>query len=46
MVWVFRNKEAIQTERPERYQSLDNDLKQRVGGKDLDDTSLEHVEHV
>ena len=46
MVLVFRNKEAVQTARPERYESLENELKQRVGGKeDPDDVSVEHVEH-
>ncbi|KAF9027936.1 general substrate transporter [Hymenopellis radicata] len=46
MVLVFRNKEAVQTARPERYESLGNELKQRVGGKeDPDDVSVEHVEH-
>lgn len=46
MVFVFRNKEAIQTQRPERYEAGEQDLKRRLGSKGLDDGSVEHVDQV
>ncbi len=43
---VFRNKEAIQTQRPERYESPEgsDELKKRRDTKEID--SVEHIENM
>ncbi len=48
MVMVFRNKEAIQTQRPERYESPEGsgELKKRRDTKEIDVGSVEHIENM